>query len=45
MFDWFVYATKSQRATAQSHAAILSRAEVAGVTSVLSFYPREAMLA
>ena len=47
MFVWFVYATKSQRATAQSHAAILSSDEVArqktksrdkitGLTSVLS---------
>jgi len=44
MLVWFVYATKSQRATAQSRAATLSRDEgratksrdkIAGVTSVL----------
>jgi len=35
MLVWFVYATKSQRATAQSHAATLSRDKIAGVTSVL----------
>ena len=47
MFVWFVYATKSQRATAQSHAATLSRDnaarqsptesrdKIAGVTSLL----------
>jgi len=29
MLVWFVYATKSQRATAQSHAANFSRDEVA----------------
>jgi len=29
MLVWFVYATKSQRTTAKSHAAILSRDEVA----------------
>jgi len=46
MLVWFVYATKSQRATAQSHAATLSRdevarqnrAKIAGVTSVLERY-------
>jgi len=38
MLVWFVYATKSQRATAQSHAATLSRVvKIAGVTSDLVF--------
>jgi len=35
MFVWFVYETELQRATAQSHAAILSCDKIAGVTSVL----------
>ena len=34
MLVWFVYATKSQRATAQSRAVTVSRDEIARVTSV-----------
>ena len=50
MLVWFVYATKSQRATAQSHAATLSRDKVArhkiaGVTSVLALHVAEAYVA
>ena len=33
MLVWFVYATKSQRATAQSHAATLSRDIIAGLSA------------
>ena len=33
MLVWFVYATKSPRATAQSHAATLSRDKIAGLSA------------
>jgi len=53
MLVWFVYATKSQHATAQSHVATLSRDKVArrlrdkiaGVTSVLALHVAEAYVA